>query len=81
MRYQKKLRGGQCVTWRRSPWISWIEAEESPSGRITGVKGNTLVLRLAKTMAGSLDDDGETLGVDPEALDFFLEEETKAVAA
>ena len=61
--------------------MSWMEAEESPSGRITGVKGNTLVLRLAKTMAGSLDDDGETFRVDPEALNFFLEEEARAVAA
>ena len=51
-----------------------MEAEESPSGRTTGVKGNTLVLRLAKTVAGSLDDEGETFGVDPEALCFFLEE-------
>ena len=61
--------------------MSWIEAEESPSQRITGVKENTLVLRLAKTVAGSLDDDEETLGVDPEALDFFLEEKARAVAA
>ena len=58
-----------------------MEAEESPSGRITGVKGNTLVLRLAKTVAGSLNDDGETFWVDPEALGFFLEEEARAVVA
>ena len=61
--------------------MSWMEAEESPSGRTTGVNGNTLVLRLAKTVTGSLDDDGETLGVDPEDLDLFLEEEARAVAA
>ena len=61
--------------------MSWMEAKESPSGRITGVRGNTLVLRLAKTVAGSFDDVGETLGVDPEARDFFLEEEARAVAA
>ena len=58
-----------------------MEAEESPSGRTTGVKGNTLVLRLAKTVAGSLNDDGETLWVDPEALGFFVEEEARAVVA
>ena len=61
--------------------MSWMEAEESPSGRTTGVKGNTLVLRLAKIVAGSFDDVGETLGVDPEARDLFLEEEARAVAA
>ena len=61
--------------------MSWMEAEESPSGRINRVKGNTLVLRLAKTVAGLLDTDGETVGVDPEALEFFLEEEARAVAA
>ena len=60
--------------------MNWMEAEESPSGRTTGVRGNTLVLRLAKTVAGSLDDDGETFGVDREALDFFFEEEARAVA-
>ena len=62
-------------------WMNWMEAEESPSGRNTGVRGNTLALRLAKAMAGSLDNDGETLGVDPKALDFFFKEEARAVAA
>ncbi|KAH0879654.1 hypothetical protein HID58_067048, partial [Brassica napus] len=57
-KYQKKRKGEQCVTWRRSIWMNWMEAEESPSGRTTGVKGNTLVLRLDKTVVGSLDDDG-----------------------
>ena len=61
--------------------MNWMEAEESPSGRTTGVKGNTLVLRLAKTVAGLLDDDGETFGLDPEALDFFFEEEAGTVIA
>ena len=58
-----------------------MEAEESPSGRTTGVKGNTLVLRLARTVAGSLDDNGETFGVDSKALDFFIEEEARAAVA
>ena len=58
-----------------------MAARESSSGRDTGVKGNTLVLRLARTVAGSHDDDGETFRVDPEALDFFLEEEAGAVVA
>ncbi|KAH0902951.1 hypothetical protein HID58_042454 [Brassica napus] len=35
---------------------------------------------MSKTVAGSLDDDGETFGVDREALDFFFEEEARAVA-
>ena len=61
--------------------MNWIEAEGSPSGRTTGVKGNTLVLILAKTVAGSLDDNGETFGVDPKALDFFFKEEARAVVA
>ena len=61
--------------------MNWMEAEESPSGRTTGIRGNTLVFRLAKTVAGSLDDDRETLRVDPEALDFFFKQEARAVAA
>ena len=58
-----------------------MAARESSSGRDTGVKGNTLVLRLTRTVARSHDDDGETFRVDLEALDFFLEEEAGAVVA
>ena len=58
-----------------------MEAKESPYGRITGVRGNTLVLRLGKPVAGSFDDVGETLRVDPEARNYFLEEEARAVTA
>ena len=68
------------VTWRRSLWMNWMEAEEPPTAEPPGSK-ETPVLRLAKTLAGSLDDNGETFGVDSEALDFFLEEEARAVAA
>ena len=55
-----------------------MAARES-SGRDTEVKGNTMVLRLARTVAGSLDVDGDTFGVDPEALHLLLEEEAEAV--
>ena len=55
-------------------------ATRESSDRDTGVRGNNLVLRLARTVAGSPDDDGETFGVDPEALGLILEEEAGAVA-
>ena len=55
-------------------------ATRESSGRDTGFRGNTLVLRLARTVDGSPDDDGENFGVDPEDLGFFLEEEVGAVA-
>lgn len=42
--------------------------------------GNTLAFRLASTAAMSHDEVGDALRVDPDALDFFLEEEG-AVAA
>ncbi|KAH0879423.1 LOW QUALITY PROTEIN: hypothetical protein HID58_066817 [Brassica napus] len=77
---QLRNQSSHHVTWRRSLWTDWMAARES-SGRDTGVRGNTLVFRLAKIVAGSLDDDGETFRVDPEALDLFLEEEAKAVTA
>ena len=57
-----------------------MAARES-SIREIGVRGNTLVFRLAKTVVGSLADDIETFGVDPKSLDLLLEEEAGAVVA
>ena len=40
-----------------------------------------LSFEIGQDSGGSLDDNGETFGVDPEALDFFIEEEARAAVA